>query len=216
MSSSTRRGDGFDRDERAEVVDRDLDRTDRRDRDLDLDDRRDVRYQEDVVRSPFARYLLAALRIVLGFTFLWPFIDKLFGLGYSTPAGKGWLDGGSPTTGFLTKNPVVVDGPLGGFFANFAGGIWDWLFMLGLLGIGVAFLLGGGLKIAAWGGALLMLLMYLAELPIGRPDMDFTNPIFDSHWIEGLALLALAYTLSGDTLGLGKWWGRIVGNGILR
>ena len=33
---------------------------------------------------------------------------------------------------------------------------------------------------------------------------------------EGIALLALAYTYSGDTLGLGKWWGKIVGNGILR
>ncbi|GAA3608484.1 DoxX family membrane protein [Marihabitans asiaticum] len=180
------------------------------------DGRRGVIFQEEVVTSPIARYLLAALRIVLGWTFLWPFIDKLFGLGYATEAGRGWLDGGSPTTGFLTKNPVVVEGPLGGFFANFAGGFWDWLFMFALAGIGIAFLFGGGLKIAAWGGALLMALMYLAELPIGRPDMGFTNPITDSHWIEGIALLALAYTYSGDTLGLGKWWGKIVGNGILR
>lgn len=180
------------------------------------DGRRGVIFQEEVVTSPIARYLLAALRIVLGWTFLWPFIDKLFGFGYGTEAGRGWLDGGSPTTGFLTKNPVVVEGPLGGFFANFAGGFWDWLFMFGLLGIGIAFLFGGGLKIAAWGGALLMLLMYLAELPIGRPGEGFVNPITDSHWIEALALLALAYTYSGDTLGLGKWWGRIVGNGILR
>lgn len=186
---------------------------------LDRDDRhvrRHTLFQEDVVTSPIARYFLAALRIVLGWTFLWPFIDKLFGLGYATPAGKGWVDGGSPTTGFLTKNPVVVEGPFGDVFANFAGGFWDWLFMAGLLLIGVAFLAGAGLKMAAWGGALLMLLMYLAELPIGRPDMGFVNPITDSHWIEGLALLALAYTLSGDTLGLGKWWGRLVGNGILR
>ena len=45
---------------------------------------KDVIYQEDVVTSPIARYLLAALRIVLGWTFLWPFIDKLFGFGYGT------------------------------------------------------------------------------------------------------------------------------------
>lgn len=177
---------------------------------------KDVIYQEDVVTSPIARYFLAALRIVLGWTFLWPFIDKLFGFGYGTASEGAWVNGGSPTTGFLTKNPIVVEGPLGGFFANFAGGIWDYLFMFGLLGIGIAFLFGGGLKIAAWGGALLLALMYLAELPIGRPDMGFTNPITDSHWIEGIALLALAYTYSGDTLGLGKWWGTIVGNGILR
>ena len=179
-------------------------------------DRRDVTFQEDIVRSPLARGLLAALRVVLGFTFLWPFLDKLFGLGYATPADKGWLDGGSPTTGFLTKNSVVVDGPLGGFFKNFAGGFWDWLFMAGLLGIGVAVLLGAGMKIAAWLGSLLLFLMYLAELPIGRANEGFVNPLVDSHWIEALALLALAYTLSGDTFGLGRWWGRKVGNGPLR
>ena len=33
---------------------------------------------------------------------------------------------------------------------------------------------------------------------------------------RSLALLALAYTLSGDTFGLGRWWGREVGNGPLR
>lgn len=172
---------------------------------------------EDVVHNPVARWALVALRYVLGFTFLWPFLDKLFGLGYSTPAENAWIDGGSPTTGFLTKNPAVVEGPFGDVFANFAGGFWDWLFMAGLLGIGVAFLAGAGMKIAAWGGTLLMALMYLAELPIGRDGEGFTNPIFDSHWIEALALIVLAYTFSGDTLGLGRWWSRIVGeDSILR
>ncbi|MCE1177801.1 MAG: hypothetical protein LWW86_02030 [Micrococcales bacterium] len=58
--------------------------------------------------------------------------------------------------------------------------------------------------------------MYLAEIPIGRSGQDFTNPIFDSHWIEALGLIVLATTLAGDTWGLGKWWGRKVGDGILR
>ena len=176
-----------------------------------------ITHMEDVVRNPVARWALVALRYVLGFTFLWPFLDKLFGLGYGTPAENAWIDGGSPTTGFLTKNPAVVDGPFGGFFANFAGGVWDWLFMFGLLGSGVAFLAGAGLKIAAWGGTLLMALMYFAEFPIGRDGEGFNNPIFDSHWIEALALIVLAYTFSGDKLGLGRWWSRIVGNdSILR
>lgn len=176
-----------------------------------------ITHMEDVVRNPVARWALVGLRYVLGFTFLWPFLDKLFGLGYGTPAENAWIDGGSPTTGFLTKNPAVVDGPFGGFFANFAGGVWDWLFMFGLLGIGVAFLAGAGMKIAAWGGTLLMALMYFAEFPIGRDGEGFTNPIFDSHWIEALGLIVLAYTFSGDKLGLGRWWSRIVGNdSILR
>ncbi|WP_353951903.1 DoxX family protein [Knoellia sp. S7-12] len=176
-----------------------------------------ITHMEDVVRNPIARWALVGLRYVLGFTFLWPFLDKLFGLGYGTPAENAWIDGGSPTTGFLTKNPAVVDGPFAGFFANFAGGIWDFLFMFSLLGIGVAFLTGAVLKIAAWGGALLMTLMYFAEFPLGRDGEGFTNPIFDSHWIEALALIVLAYTFSGDKLGLGRWWSRIVGSdSILR
>lgn len=195
--------------------------------DRDLADHGKPMYQEEIVRSPIVRFLLAGLRILMGWTFLWPFIDKLFGLGYATPTGAraGWLQDGSPTTGFLTKNPSVTEGPFADIFKHFAGGFWDWLFMAGLLGIGVAVLLGAGMKIAAWSGTLLLGLMYLAEFPIGRgvsgADMakgapTFVNPLTDSHWIEALALLVLAYTLSGDTLGIGRWWAKRVGNGPLR
>lgn len=175
-----------------------------------------VTFQEEIVRSKAARIALAVMRLILGWTFFWPFLDKVFGLGYGTKDGMGWIDGGSPTTGFLTKNPTVVEGPFGDFFANFAGGFWDWLFMLGLLGIGLAVLLGVGMKIAAIAGTLLLALMYFAEFPIGRAGEGFVNPITDSHWIEAICLIVLAATLAGDTWGLGKWWGRIVGNGILR
>ncbi len=34
------------------------------------------------------RYLLAGIRIALGWVFLWAFLDKLFGLGRSTPAAN--------------------------------------------------------------------------------------------------------------------------------
>src|SRR6478735_5963756 len=119
-----------------------------------------VTFQEEVVHSAVARKFLAGLRIVLGFTFLWPF-------------------------------------------------------MAGLLGIGIALLAGAGLKIAAWTAALLLALMYLAEFPLGTTGV-YTNPLIDSHWIEALGVAVLATTLAGDTWGLGKWWGRHVGNGLLR
>lgn len=169
-----------------------------------------VIYQEDVVRSVWARRLLAALRLVLGFTFFWPFLDKLFGLGYATPSARAWIHGGTPAQGFM-KN---AEGPFAGFFKSIAGPWADWLFMLGLLGIGVALLAGAGLKLAAWTGALLLLMMYLAEFPLGQQGM--TNPIVDSHWIEAFGIAVCAATYAGDTWGLGRWWGRIVGNGILR
>jgi thiosulfate dehydrogenase [quinone] large subunit len=169
-----------------------------------------VTFQEDVVRSSVARRLLAGLRLVLGFTFLWAFVDKLFGLGYATPSAKAWINGGTPAQGFMKH----TEGFAANFFSNIAGPWADWLFMAGLLGIGVALIAGAGLKIAAWTGAVLLALMYIAEFPIGASGM--TNPLVDSHWIEALGIAVVAATYAGDTWGIGKWWGRHVGNGFLR
>jgi thiosulfate dehydrogenase [quinone] large subunit len=169
-----------------------------------------VTFQEEVVRSSVARRFLAGLRLVLGFTFLWAFVDKLFGFGYATPSERAWINGGTPAQGFM-KN---TEGFAADFFKNIAGPWADWVFMAGLLGIGVALLAGAGLKIAAWTGAVLLALMYIAEFPIGAEGA--TNPLTDSHWIEALGIAVVAATYAGDTWGLGKWWGRKVGNGILR
>ena len=48
-----------------------------------------------------ARYLLAGIRLALGWVFLWAFLDKPFGLGFATPSERSWINGGSPTNGFL-------------------------------------------------------------------------------------------------------------------
>lgn len=172
----------------------------------------DFTSQEQVVTSPAARLVLAVFRLVIGFYFLWAFIDKTFGLGYATPAERAWVRGGTPAQGFM-KN---TEGPFAGFFQGIAGPWADWLFMVGLLGIGIAVLAGAGLKIAAVTGTILLFLMYLAQFPIGQAGAGFTNPIFDSHWVEALALITFAVTKAGDTLGVGKIWGGIVGDGWLR
>lgn len=79
------------------------------------------------------------LRFALGFTLLWAFLDKTFGLGRATAPDKSWMAGGSPTAGFL-KN--AVQGPLADFYHSLAGNpVVDWLFMLGLLLIGLALIL---------------------------------------------------------------------------
>lgn len=171
-----------------------------------------VLHQEDIVSSPALRRLLAGGRILIGWTFLWAFIDKVIGLGFTTPSERAWINGGAPAQGFM-KN---LEGPTASFFANIAGPWADWLFMAGLLGIGIAMVAGAGLKIAAWSGTLLLAFMYLAQLPIGQAGMGFTNPVTDSHWIEAALLLVSAYGLAGDTWGLGRWWSRIVGNSWLR
>lgn len=173
-----------------------------------------VTFEEEIVRSAWARRFLAVLRIVMGWTFMWAFVDKLFGLGYATPSERAWINGGTPAQGFM-KAGAESDNPFAQFFANIAGPWSDWLFMIGLFGIGIALLTGAGLKIAAWTGTALLLFMYLAQLPWYATE-GATNPITDSHWIEALAIIVVAATYAGDTWGIGKWWGRIVGNGILR
>ena len=141
--------------------------------------------------------VLGVLRIALGAYFLWAFFDKLLGLGFSTPAERAWVNGGSPTTGFLSG----VEGPFAGFFNGMAGAVWaDWLFMAGLLGIGLALVLGIGMRIAAVSGALLLVFMYLASLPLE------TNPVLDDHLTMALTIVALAMIGAGDVLGLGRTW----------
>jgi thiosulfate dehydrogenase (quinone) large subunit len=147
------------------------------------------------------RYLLAGLRLSLGWIFLWAFLDKLFGLGRGTPAENAWINGGSPTKGFLGN---AVSGPFEGFYHSIAGAAWaDWLFMIGLAGIGIALLAGIGMRIAGAAGALLLVLMWTAVLP---PE---NNPFMDDHLIYAGVLVLLALTNAGHTLGLGAAWNRL-------
>jgi thiosulfate dehydrogenase [quinone] large subunit len=162
--------------------------------------------------TPRAARFLAVFRVVLGFEFLWAFLDKTFGLGYATPAARAWVNGGSPTKGFLSR---VAAGPLESTFHAWAGAAWaDWLFMVGLLAIGVALVLGVGLRVAAASGTVMMLLMWAAEWPLakftsaGEPTMS-TNPIVDYHVVYALALVALALTYAGHTWGFGRLWARL-------
>lgn len=142
--------------------------------------------------------VLVLLRISMGWIFLWPFFDKLLGLGFATEPGKAWLDGISPTTGFLKFGSY---GPFKPFFESLAGNpLVDWLFMIGLLGLGIALILGIGLRITAYSGTLLMLLMWLSLLP------PKNNPFLDDHIIYALVLISLNQMDAGDWFGFGKRW----------
>lgn len=141
---------------------------------------------------------IALLRISMGWIFLWAFFDKVFGLGYSTTPGKSWLDGVSPTLGFLKFG---TSGPFKPVFVNLAGNpIVDWLFVLGLLGVGTALILGIGKKLSTMSGCLLLLLMWLATLP------PKNNPVIDEHIIYIFVLQLLLQLRSGEVFGLGLWW----------
>ncbi len=141
---------------------------------------------------------LAVTRIALGFVFLWAFVDKMFGLGFATAAEKAWVNGGSPTAGFL-KMGVNPDSPFAAFFNGLAGQAWvDWLFMLGLLGIGLALVCGIGLRIAAATGTLLLLMMWAAEIPLEN------NPVIDDHIVYALMLWVFAF--GRREWSFTEWW----------
>jgi thiosulfate dehydrogenase [quinone] large subunit len=168
---------------------------------------------EDQVVTPFAARALAALRIAFGLTFLWAFFDKLLALGFGTGRSvnpetgaetvdrfgdAAWINGHSPTEGFLAFG---ADGPFKDFYNDIAGAAWaDWLFMIGLLGIGLALTLGIGMRIAAISGAILYVLMWTVVLP---PE---NNPVLDDHILGAITLIALAALNAGNTWGFGRAW----------
>ena len=147
---------------------------------------------------PIVRYLLAGIRLALGWIFLWAFLDKCFGLGHDTPTGKSWVNGGSPTRGFLGS---AAKGPFASAYHSLAGTTFaDVMFMAALLAIGVALILGIAIRLAAAAGALLTVLMWTVVLPPAG------NPLIDDHLVYAAVLILLALMRAGDTLGLGRYW----------
>jgi thiosulfate dehydrogenase [quinone] large subunit len=74
--------------------------------------------------------------------------------------------------------------------------------MTGLLAIGVALMLGIGMRIAAASGALLLVFMWMASLPLDN------NPFMDDHLVYAIVLIELAAVHAGHTLGFGQTWAR--------
>jgi thiosulfate dehydrogenase [quinone] large subunit len=153
-----------------------------------------------VSETSAVRYIWAVARLSLGFVFLWAFLDKTFGLGHETAGKQAWVHGGHPTQGFLK---LGTKGPFAGFYHHLAGvAVVDWLFMIALAGIGIALILGIGMRIAAVAGALLMIMMWSAVLP------PASNVFMDDHLIYALLIIGLAMVSAGEVLGLGRWWHR--------
>lgn len=128
-----------------------------------------VDHSADQIVTTAGQKWAGVVRILLGFTFLWAFLDKTFGFGFATT--KAWLFGtgdGNPTAGFL-KFGVNPNGPLHDFYTNLApsspSGLMNWLFMGALLGAGVGLVFGVGMRISSIGASILLLSMYFAVAP---------------------------------------------------
>jgi thiosulfate dehydrogenase (quinone) large subunit len=170
-------------------------------------------------------WVWGVLRLAMGWVFLWAFLDKFFGLGFSTcrvlptaaadQAGSidyfceaSFLEGGSSLYGFLSGTSATSR--TGSWFewmtpdSPTTQNIWDLLFMLTLLGVGVCLMLGVFVRLASAGGVLLLVSMYLAGFV--WPD---SNPFLDHHLVYALVLVGIGVADAGRFLGLGRWWGSL-------
>ncbi|WP_084631261.1 DoxX family protein [Demequina aestuarii] len=159
---------------------------------------------------------LSLTRIAIGWIFLWAFLDKLFGLGFSTcrqddgsiqvMCERAWLEGGAVTQGYLASS----SGPFADFFIGLADQRWtDWGFMIGLAGVGLALILGIGTRVAAVAGSLLLAMMYVSH---AWPNAggNTTNPFMDDHILQILAIIAIVLLeRTWQAVGLGNWWRRL-------
>jgi thiosulfate dehydrogenase [quinone] large subunit len=161
---------------------------------------------------------LSLTRIAIGFVFFWAFIDKLLGLGFSTCrttaedgsftidafCEKAWVNGGHVTEGYLVYggNP---NSPFHEFFVGLGAQRWtDWIFMIGLLGIGLALMLGIGTKVTMFAGPAMLVMMYMTQM------WPSTNPFLDDHIIQALAIIGIVLVeLTRQSIGLGAWWRRL-------
>jgi thiosulfate dehydrogenase [quinone] large subunit len=170
----------------------------------------------DMPRSVGANIAWAAIRVALAVVFLWTFLDKTLALGWATGRdaktgtvaflGKdAWISGASPTAGFLKFG---TSGPLAPLFKAISGSpVVDWLFMLGMGGVGLGLLLGVAWRLTISAGVALMVLLRLAVWT------DPNNPIVDEHVVYALVLLGIAAAPYARWASLDRWWRRI---GIVR
>ncbi|MDP6513900.1 MAG: hypothetical protein QF878_12015, partial [SAR202 cluster bacterium] len=90
------------------------------------------------------------------------------------------------------------------FFAGMAGSVTvEWLFMVGLLGIGMTLMLGIGVRVGAISGAVMLVLMYASSAIL--PEH---NPFLDDHLINAVILLGIAIGLPGYRLGVGRYFAK--------
>ena len=175
-------------------------------------ERSELSFPEAEIVRPKAGTFWGVLRLLMGFTFLWAFLDKLLALGFSTGrnpetgvidffGNQAWIHGGSPTDGVL-KFAVHTKGPFVDFYQGLAGSTWvEWVYMLSMAAIGIALILGIGTRLAAIGGIIWMAIFYTATAL--WPEH---NPFVDEHIVYIVLLAGIAYVGAGRFLGLGNRW----------
>jgi len=167
-------------------------------------------------------YALGVARIVVGFEFLWAFLDKAFALGFGTgrlengsidffAKGAAWFNGGSPTAGVVGFG---LKGPMKGFYQSITGfqvvagvphvsGLVDLIYMASMLLIGLGLMSGVLTRLAAIGAIAWMVFFYTATA-----IWPAYNPVVDEHVIAALLLVVIIVANAGQYLGFGRSWQR--------
>jgi|SRR5688572_13136556 len=131
---------------------------------------------------------LTALRLTIGWMFFYAGITKVLNPEWSA---AGYLNSAKAFAGFYgwLASPNILP------IANFAN---EW----GLTLLGIALILGVGVRLAAYLGAMMMVLYWL---PLGLPHPNEHAYIVDEHLIYASALVVLAAFRAGHIFGLEKW-----------
>ncbi|MFW9905415.1 MAG: hypothetical protein ACFFFH_13825 [Candidatus Thorarchaeota archaeon] len=156
--------------------------------------------------------ILGILRIVMGFVFLWPFLDKMFGLGFATTPENSWLAGSSPTQGFLKFYGVNQNSPFAFLFTDILGNTYqlvDIAYMGMLLFAGIGLMSGVLVRLSSISTIIFLGSVYLSEWLIApaQGTMVF-NPLVDEHIIYILIMLLFLIVPVGNYLGLGERWSK--------
>jgi thiosulfate dehydrogenase (quinone) large subunit len=150
--------------------------------------------KENTSFTPMQRYVLVALRLLIGWHILYEGFSKLLIPNWSSVGFLGeskWI-----LTGFskwIISHPGVLNSV-------------DFLNTWGLIAIGLGLILGLFTKTAAISGAILLLVYYLNNPPL--IGLEYTVPtegsylIISKTLIESMALVALAVFPSGSFAGL--------------
>lgn len=161
----------------------------------------------DVIKKSFLlkdpeHVFISTLRMVMGFIWLWAFLDKLIGLGFATSPAKSWLAGNSPTTGFL-KFGVNPESPFAPFYAELAkyATLLDPIYMAMLFFVGISLLTGVMVRFGSLAGIIFSLSIYFSVIPLAN------NPLIDEHILYAIIFLMLIFTNAGNYgWSLGRKW----------
>lgn len=147
--------------------------------------------EERKVNSFWLRVTLFFARVVTG--------ASMIGVGLRLFVGGGW--GAWNSIGVLLPT-TYPRGPIGNIFVNFWGNVYViQLLIWAAVAVGLALVFGAFLRLASYGGILIMLMLYLAVIPPA-------SVIFNQHTIYILVLAILAISKAGEIAGIDSFIAR--------